>query len=643
MLDTKFEIAMEQTNRFRFTHFASVVLAFFVVAIATQTAFATPFQDEDAAQQIFDRASLAQNNQEYNFALKQWEDLLTQHSTSILAPRASYNAGVCSLQKTNYEKAIEYFGKALPKLDDESGLKSKAGLFLGFAQYRHGRDLNADATKKQQATELLNTSTQTFATLLAGKSFDEIDQACFFQGGAYEELEQDENALKSYTKMLTYPKQTYKFEGLLAIGDVEARLGHTAEALKHYESFRAEAATAGGHPMLDVVNLETGRTLIRLGIADEKAGNKQNADTNFNKAITILKPIAERDPATNTTEDAKLRSGEARFQQAYCLERLGQHSEAATVYQSVADDPNSQHKTQSLAYAGNNFLTAGETEKARLALEKAITVDSKYGPDAAHTLIEEIYLKAEPPQTQKAYDLATAWIPKSSESPALVSLKLDQANAIYAIPERRKESVAMFQTIVDQHSNDRLAPQALYNSAFAAIKVDDFKSAIDKSNAFESAYAESDFLPDTLEIKADAAMLSNQPEIAAQVFDQLVSKFPESKKSSAWKLGAGRATYLQKKFQPTIDRLTPLVDQLAEPSAKAEALHWIGSSQYQTKDYANAVNSLTRSNQLDGKWLRADETLFALCRSQMAGDQVEQGKVIATAGRPLLPSWPTRL
>ena len=151
----------------------------------------------------------------------------------------------------------------------------------------------------------------------------------------------------------------------------------------------------------------------------------------------------------------------------------------------------------------SNYLNADQLDKATIVLEKSITTDSQYSAQAAHWLAEEIYLKSDPAQAQKAYDLSTTWIAKTTENlktadasaaqkSTLVSLKMDQANAIYAMPERRKESIPLYQTIVAQHSDHPLAPQSLYNAAFASLELGDYKAAIDQSAAFEKAYAQSD-------------------------------------------------------------------------------------------------------------------------------------------------------
>lgn len=625
------QIACKETNMSVRCSFVVLVLGS-AVLLGTlgqiQPAHGAPlrFQENvDQAQVLAETAMNAQNNSNYEFAAKQWEKLVAEHGDSPLVGKAHYYAGFCYSQINEFRKSIDQFKLAIPKLaDDQAVLKPQANLFLGFAQYRLGQQLMDQEPTRAESETLLTTATQTFANLLSTyPNFADADQVCYFQGGAFEELKRLEDALNSYAKMLTYKKQTFKFEGLYALADVCAQLGQHAKALEHYEKFRAEATAIGGNPLLNDVKFRTGRTLINLAIADENSGNRAKSKTRFTEAEKILSQVANLDPAGQDKSFLEL-TDDARFQQAYCLRRLGQFEQAAQLYEQVSTRADSPLAAQSLAYAGRSWIDAGNPEKAVAALQKSVATDSSFAGESAHWLAG-IYLKSDP---AKAYDLASQWVAKSAP-PLVVSLLMDQADAAYAISDRKSESVGLFMAIADKYSEHPLAPTALYNAAFAALELNDFSSAIEKASQFESKYASNDFLPDALEVKADACLLNDQPDIAGEVFQKLVSRFPEHSKNTLWKLRLGLTLHLEKKYQEAIDVLNPLADSFSQPAKKAEVLHWIGSSQFQLKDYANAAASLSNSNATDSQWRRADETLLTLCRAQLALDQSEPGKAAA--------------
>ena len=616
-------------TRFRRPWFA---VSLCLLQLACWTSSATIAQD-NTDHDIAQTAATAQNNSSYDFAAQQWEKLITNFPKSPLASKAHYNAGICYLQSNEFEKSIDHFQASLPFLsDDQSAQKPQASLYLGFAQFRRGQQLKRES-KSADSNTLLTTATQTLENLLISHpDFKDADQVCYFQGGAFEELDRLEDALKSYMRMRGYPKQTFNLEGLYAIADMHDQLGQHSKALEYYKKFQSESET--DNPLANEVKFRTGRTMISLALADENAGDKNAAMEKFKQAAEILANVANQDPAGKDQPFVEIIE-DARFQQAFCARRLGQFETAAILYEKIASNPKSRLRARALTYAGQNFVDARKTEKAIVALEKAVNTDSDYAKEAAHWLAG-IYLKNKSPE--KAYMLASMWAEKSADHPMLIPLLMDQADAAYAIPSHLKESAELFKAIAENHPDDPLAPSALYNSAFASLKLKDYKSAITKADRFESKYQESDFLPDTLEIKADACLLDEQPELANQVFNQLATQFADHEKNSLWKVRSGLALYLQMKYQPAINQLKPLVATFSDPAKKAETLHWIGSSQFHLKDYANATKSLSDSLASSDNWKRADETLLTLCRAQLATDQ--GGQSAQSTAQRLIKEFP---
>ncbi len=606
------------------------VLVMLVTAIALAPAGLAPnlqaanLQDEAAALNMAQTASVAQNNGEYVFAAEQWEKLLNQHADSSLAGKAHYNAGICYLQSNQFEKAIAHFKSSLPKLENDQAVqKPQANLYLGFAQFRRGQQLKQES-KSEEANQLLTTATQTFANLLKEYAdFADADQVCYFQGGAFEELGQRENALASYTKMLDYPKQTFKLEGLYATADVHDQLGQYATALEYFEKVLTEAK-AESSPLLDEIQGRTGSTLIRLATADENGGNKDAAIVKLNRAQSLLSDLVEQDPSSKDAGFAKI-AEDARYELAFCSRRLGQFESAARLFEAVAANPQSPLAAESLANAGRNYIDAGKPDLAKTVLEKVIATDPKNATLAAHWLAG-VYLKSNEPQT--AYDVATRQLEKSiNETPkdaVWVALLMDQADAAFEIPAKRKESIDLFNTIAEQYPDHPLAPSALHSSAFTSLDINDFKTAIETATRFETKYADSDFLADTLEVKAESYLLNDQPAEAAKVFESLISRFLDHKHRTRWQIREGLATYMNKDYDSTIAKLNPLLDSVADDGdAYSEAMFWIGSSQFQLKEFSAAAQSLSDSYARNNQWKRTEETLVTLCRSQLASDQTD--------------------
>ncbi|MFT7633290.1 MAG: TolA-binding protein, partial [Mariniblastus sp.] len=258
---------------------------------------------------------------------------------------------------------------------------------------------------------------------------------------------------------------------------------------------------------------------------------------------------------------------------------------------------------------------------------------------AAHWLAG-IHLKSKAFQT--AYDVATQQLTQtegvdSSLDPTRVALLMDQADAAFEIPEKRNGSIALFDAIANQHPDHPLASSALHSSAFTSLDQGDFATAIKTATRFETKYGDDDFLPDTLEVKAESFLLNDQPAESSQVFEQLVSKFKNHPNHPRWQIRSGLASYMSQEHQTAIDKLTPLVDSMDDKANKAEAQFWIGLSQFEIEDFKSAAQSLANSYATHNRWDRTDETLLKLCRAQFALGEAEAA---TTTANTLINDYP---
>ena len=605
----------------------SLVCVPLLVALSAmpQNAVAFPFQDQ-AELTIAQTAFTAQSSGEYQFAADEWERLITRFPKSESVAKARFNAGVCRMYSSNYEKAIEHFKTALPNLDESAVRKLEAGLFLGFSQYRLGQEL-IDNGEKEKANLQLTTATQTLEKLAKeNPTFVDLDQAYYYQGEAYNELDRLDEALAAYTKMLACPKKTVRMEGLYAKGDVHDRLGQHAKALELFETFQKESAAVGGNPYDDEVKMRTGATLVQLAESDQDAGNKDAATQKLQRAAQLLTEVTQVDPQGKSSNFPQIIE-EAKFELAFATSMQGEHEKAAGLYEELAANSESRYAQESLANAGRNYLNANNLDKAVPLLNKTMESNSKFSDVAAHLLASK-YLELKQPQ--KAYDVTTKQLANLSGEPR-VTLKLDQAESAYQIPERLAESAKLFQAIADDHADHDDAPLALRNVAFAKIDLKDYPGTVEVADQFEKRYPENEYLPVALELKAEALLLDGQHKKAITAYDYLVSKFSDHTNLAFWKLRCGLSKFMAEDYQGAIDQITPVVNQFELAERKAESHFWIGSSQFSLEKFSEAVTSFTNSNAADQKWKRADENLLMLCRSQLKSNQLDQAQQTAVA------------
>ncbi|MEM9409922.1 MAG: tetratricopeptide repeat protein [Planctomycetota bacterium] len=598
-------------------HVGRFILSVFTLALVFAFSLAnvsiSHAQDDAAVDQIARTAMSAQDSGDFAFAATQWESIIDRHPTSPQIGIAFYQAGFCYLQTEEYAKAADRLENAIAKLDPKKNISiAQAYLFLGFSQGKLGRQLANE--NPDESNQWLTSATTNLARLIERfPDFQDNDQALFFQADAFEALERWDDAAAAYQTMLENENAEFKQEGLFALASIRRIQGQYEQALKLYERFESEGTDQA---LTNEARFFAADSIRQLSKSAENLGESE-------KRNRLLIDAAKRFETVYQSGDTEW-ADDARFEQATCQLMLGNFAESAKLFESVARIPNSQFADQALVYAGRDYFRAQQGNASVTLLEKALSTSSPFAPEAAHWLVQ-LYLKSN--QNQKAYDLAAQWIPKANKPAIKAPLLVGQADAAYALGGKENESKSLYLTVVRDFPSHSLAPSALYNAAYNAMELGQVEESIQLSKQFQNSYGTSDYLPDILEVAADSYLIANQPAKAEKRLVQLTNQFASHPKSMAWKLRTGLTLYLQEKYADTISKLEPLVSELADDSKKAEALHWIGSSQFMLGQ-SEAVNTLKESARASSTWRRADETLLTLARALSRSGKFEDAKAI---------------
>ena len=600
----------------------SLVL-FCVIGLSCSDVGAIQDQDEAAVYNLLQTATNAQQAGDFEIALSQYEQVIKQHSKSAEVGKAYYNAGVCCVETGQFSRAIAYLTKASDQLGPERVvLLPQAKLLLGFSQLRLGKQLLDP--QPEAARQQLESAGQNLTDLIQEHpKFVDIDQAYFFLGDAYDALGQQAPALEAYRKMLALPKVQFRQDGLFAVANLYERMGQLDQALVQYESFVKEYPN---HALVLEVRFRTAETLTQMAL---DAATEQRLDLSqqiYKKAEPIYQSVIE-------AKVAEL-SDEARFQKAFVVSRQKDYARSAELYSQVAQTPDTVNAARAWTYAGRDYFRSGQDSLALDALAQATRLESPYAAEAAHWLAQT-HLHQE--RFEEAFKVANQWVGKTDEPRFQVPLMLDAADAAYGTPARRQESVDLYLRVADQFPQHPTAPSALYNGAYAAMEVGQFERAIGLTKRFEQAFPDHSFLADSLEVHGDTSLLTEDSVAAEAIFRRLAVDYPNHPKRNAWMVRVGLASYLQGKYQATLQWLEPATTQLTDPQQMAEAWHWIGSSYFKLDQSQPAIAALEQSRSAAAQWRRADETLLTLSRAQAANQQRELAK--ATAER-LLVAYP---
>ena len=548
-------------------------------------------QSPPAALSVYSDAASFQNNGEFALSAEEWEKFLKRYPKDPLAPKARHYAGVCYLQLKDYEKAADHFETIL-KADPKFELAEDAFLNLGWCRY---------STKAADKTESYTKAIGAFAALV--RQFPKgkyTDQALFYLGESYYALRKKSDAITAYRKLVEeHPKSSLRSDGLYALGVTYEEEQAYAEAGAIYDLFLKEFQDSALHTE---VRMRKAETILQGG--DVAAAEKLFGE------VASVGGFGSADHAI--------------FRQAYCASKLEKFTDAGTLYAAlVTKFPESAYVSDATISAGRTFYRGEDFAQAANWFQKSIAADRTNAPEAAHWLCR-VHLQNDQPA--KAIAIAEQQLPKAGESTFLVNLKMDLADGLYELPERRDEALAKYLQLATEYADHELASQALYNASFTALEIGNYDDGLKHATAFIGKYPKDRFLPDTKYVAADCNLKLGKHAEAESGYSDLLANHKGHAEYDSWRVRAGLVLYLQKKYEPAIAALQSTVKELKQPAQIAESQFLLGASHFQLDQFEPAVQSLTAAMAADAQWRQADETLLYLSRAQRGLKQLDAAK-----------------
>lgn len=547
---------------------------------------------------VYSDAANFQNNGEYALGAEEWEKFLKLYAKDPLANKARHYCGVCYLQLKAFDKAATHFAAVL-KADPKFELAEDAYLNLGWCRYSSGSSEKVENYAK---------AVEAFAALV--KMFPKgkyTDQALFYIGESAYAQNKKPQAIAAYRNLVDeHDKSALRCDGLYALGVTYEEVKQYEEAGGVYDLFLKECSES---KLVTEVRMRKAETVLQ-------AGDVATAEKMFGDAAAV---------------EGFVSADHALFRQAFCAAKQDKFQAAGDLYAKLAATyVESAYVSDATLSAGRSYYRADALAKAAEWLQKTLASDEANAAEASHWIIR-ILLKQK--DAAKAVQLAEQQIPKAADSAYLVNLKMDQADALYEIAERRADAVAKYVELAAAHADHELAPQALYNAAFGAMELEQFDEGLKHASAFIAKYAEDRFLADTKYVAADCRLKLGKPAEAEPGYRELIEKYSEHIEIDTWRVRLGLSLYMQKKYAEAIASLKPVVANLKRTDQTAEGQFLIGASHFQTDDFKSAVGSLTASLAADAKWRQADETLLFLSRAQFGLFREEKNNESLTAAK----------
>jgi TolA-binding protein len=558
-----------------------VLLVVLSTGLVLHSSCAAQESSNEAKAAYADVANL-QNNGAFDTAAADWAKFLKDFPKDPLAPKAQHYLGVCLMKQDKFAEAAAAFD-AVAKNNPKFDLLEDTLLNLGWSQFQLA---SKDKALYAKAAESLAQAAEKFPKgKLADQVFYLLGEANYLQGKKPEAVAAYEHVVKDFEK------SEKRCDALYALGVAQEELGKFPEAGAAYDLFLKDCSKS---ELIPEVRMRKAETVLQ-------AGDFATAEKQFGEVAAIPNfPLADH----------------AMYRQAFCLTKQDKFADAGALYAKiVATFPKSERVNiaDAALAAGRCFYRGEKLDEAAKWFDQTIAANGPTAPEAAHWLAR-IQLRSKQPA--KALETAAKLIPTAGTGEYTVSLRMDQADAAYDIPERRPESLALYAKIAADFPASPLAPQALYNAAYAALEIKKYDEGQKYAADFLKAHPQDKLAADVKYVSAECFLQQGKAAEAEAVYKDLTTNFAQHAEIDTWRLRHALALYLQKKYADVVALLTPLSAGFKSPDQKAESQYLIGVSDFYADKFAEAETALAGAIAAAPKWRQADETLLVLSRAQ---------------------------
>ncbi|HMP77984.1 MAG TPA: tetratricopeptide repeat protein, partial [Pirellulaceae bacterium] len=309
----------------------------------------------------------------------------------------------------------------------------------------------------------------------------------------------------------------------------------------------------------------------------------------------------------------------ASFRLAWMAFQAEAWEKSAGLFAAVAEMDGSVLRSPATLLAGRAWLQAKSWDQAQRWLDQSLSYSDELSAEAAHWLCQ-LYLRTGRPD--QALILATDWASRANrQSPMHIELLMDRAEAATAIPNRHHESIEFYLDVVRADDQHRLAPVALYQAAFSLHEAQQLDQAVALCRQFVQQYPGHNYLPDVLEVWADASLIAHDYDEARRLYDELAVREGDARQSW-WSTRRGVAAFFQKRYGEAVAILEPLAERGAtDPTWTSEAHYWLGCARLELKQYALAGQSFEAALRSAEGWSRAPDAALFLVQSRLADNQ----------------------
>ncbi len=549
-------------------------------------AVAAPAKSSEQALSDFRGAASLQNQQLHDLAVAAWREFLERHVDDPLTASAWHYLGVCQFQLQQYDQAETALQTVVTKYPKFERL-AEVYYQLGLAQYNQAEPAaleRAVASLQKVVADYPQAKQQPLARFY-------LAEALYSHGKLAPAIE----VYQAFSK--NHPQHSSRAQALYGLGVAQEESGQMAAAGQTYAKLLQE------FPKFELA------TEVGMRQADTQLAAKK-----YGAAAAGFLAAAET-PGFPLADYARLRRGACLYEQQQYEQAAGQYVEL------VEKHPQSSYVGAATLAAGKSFYLAGKYPQAREWLKRR---QEQGGPEAfeavhwtARTLLEE-------KRPAAALQAVEEVLPDAADRPWFPQLLMDRADALYELPERRAESVAVYAQVVRLFPEHASAAQAAYLASYAALSTGQYEQAVKHAEQFRQKFSQHRLALDVLNVAAESRLQLGQYDQAAEAYAHLLADGSQRPEWPQWWLRLALCRQLAGKHDQAVAGLQAKLDTLTVPGQLAEAHSLLATSQFELGNDAATVAACTASLKADSQWAGADQTRLLLARAQQRQGQTDE-------------------
>ncbi len=550
---------------------------------------------------VLSYADLLFSKEQYALAAQQYQTFIREKPESPNLQAAWFRLGECYLKVNQPDDAVTTFNFLVNQY--------KRGPFVGSAAYRlavlrfNAKDYrNAAAFFKVSKDELEDANAKI--------------QAQFYYARSLQLTSQAREALANYDQVLAAKpaaENPFHERGLLESARLLYEIGEKEKALERFQT----VAKTGTTPEFKE------EAIVRAGLLAAEAGQPELSETLLAEALKL----PPQSPWKSLAETGAIFNAFAR----------GEHDRVIALYNTGQTDTNqNESRAKMLLVVGHSFRIQGDLESA---LRLYTLVESKYpndpeGIEAGYRKLQILHQQGSPglPAAAKAFaekqrrvDAESSFIDMAWLMAAEWHFSQAENSASGDGSEFAKkhygDAAAAYKKVRPEKVDKKYEEARLYKQGWAEIESDQTGEGILTLSRFIQQQSQSPLASSALAKRAMAYQAQEDHQFALGDYLEIAKRYPDSPELE-FSLQQIALIYAHlRKIPEMIQGYQNLLAKFPETEGAGEAHYWIGIGQFDTEDFAAAVESLKKARELDPTL--DDKATFRIAIAHYQLDQID--------------------